>query len=115
VPLTVTQVAALVEVELTRIQNAQTAKHIRGLLVPPRCEYRDWDYGAPDAKHPCWIVAEHTPSNTGFAYCEEGFGPSFPWGLIGLSGERLSMGMDCAWHETLEEAVLDSAAGIKAG
>jgi len=108
--LTTSQVLALVETELARIPSSQTAALIRSLLVPPRCEDRPWDYGAPGATYPCWIVAEHTPSGTAFAYCEQGFGPSCPWGLLSVSGEHLSMGMDCGWYESLAEVVRESFA-----
>ena len=33
-----------------------------------------------------------------------------PWGLIFLSGEHLSIGMDCAWYSTLEDAFRESMA-----
>jgi len=107
--LTASQVSALVETEFARIHSPQTSALIRSLLVPPRCELRAWDYGAPGTEYPCWIVAEHAPSGTAFAYCEEGFGPSHPWGLL-CSGEHLSMGMDCGWHHSLEDAVRESFA-----
>jgi hypothetical protein len=106
--LIATQVSALVETELARISDPMTSALIRTLLVAPRCEPRPWDYGAPDTKYPCWIVAEHAPSGTAFAYCEEGFGPSFPWGMLSISGEHLNMGMDCGWYESLEEVVRES-------
>jgi len=58
----------------------------------------------------CWTVLEHQPSGTGIAYCEEGFGPDFPWGLVFLSGPHMSMGMDSAWFASLEDAVRKSPA-----
>lgn len=108
--LTAAQVSTLVETELARISDPKTAALIRALLVAPRCELRPWNYGAPGAEYPCWIVAEHSPSGTAFAYCEEGFGPSSPWGMLAISGEHLSMGMDCGWYESLENVVRESFA-----
>src|SRR5215472_3843808 len=96
--LSASDVLALVEAQLSRVTDPKAVALIRSLLVPPRCEYRPWDYGAPGEKYPCWIVAEHTPSGTGIAYCERGFGPRCPWGLLWISGEHLSMGMDCSWY-----------------
>ena len=82
---------------------------IRPLLVSPRCEDRPWDYGPPKQKYACWIILEHPPSNTGIAYCAEGFGPQSPWGLLFLR-EHLSMGMDSSWYTTLEDAFRESQA-----
>jgi|GEM_PF-1842872 len=108
--MTASDILALVETELTRISNPRTVSLIRGLLVPPHCEQRPWDYGELNETHPCWIVAEHPSSNTAFAYCEHGFGPRCPWGLLGRSGEWLNMGMDSSWFTSLEDCVRDSFA-----
>ena len=99
----------LVQAELGRIADGEIVKAIVPLLVGPRLEDRPWDYG-PDETYPCWIVLEHPPSNTCIAYCEEGFGPRCPWGLLFLSGRHLSMGMDSGWFRTLEDAFRDSRA-----
>jgi hypothetical protein len=108
--LTSEEISALVEAQLARVSQPKSAALIRSLLVSPRCELRPWDYGDPDEKYPCWILAEHVPSATGFAYCEQGFGPRSPWGLLWISGEHLNMGMDSSWFESLEDAVRDSFA-----
>ena len=99
----------LVEAEVARASSANVSALIRSLLVTPRCEERPWGYG-PERSYPCWIVAEHPSSNTCFAYCEKGFGPKSPWGLLFISGNYQSIGMDCGWFQSLEEAVLDSCA-----
>jgi hypothetical protein len=108
--LTGSKVSELVEAELAQISTPSTIALIRRLLVPPRCEQRPWDYGEPNETFPCWIVADHAPSNTGFAYCEHGFGPRCPWGLLWLSGDHLNMGMDSSWYTSLEDVVRDSCA-----
>jgi len=108
--MTASEVLALVEKELEQIQKCETVSLIRGLLVPPRCEQRPLDYGEPDEQYPCWIVADHAPSNTAFAYCEHGFGPRCPWGLLWRSGDYLNMGMDSSWFTSLEDCVRDSRA-----
>jgi hypothetical protein len=107
---TASDVSALVERELIGITNPDTVALIRRLLVPPRCEQRPWDYGEPNETFPCWIVAEHPSSNTAFAYCQFGFGPRSPWGLLWLSGEHLNMGMDSSWFASLEDVIKDSYA-----
>jgi hypothetical protein len=69
---------------------------------------RPWDYGRPGEAFPCWLVPEHQASNTGIAYCEQGFGPRCPWGLLFLEGtEHMSMGMDSAWFEYFLEACFE--------
>ena len=54
----------LVTQEIERISQQDLVDTIRRLLVPVRSEARGWDYGEPDQTYPCWIVAEHRPSNT---------------------------------------------------
>jgi hypothetical protein len=106
--MTSQQVTALVERELGQISSPNTVALIRRLLVTPQCEQRPWDYGEPNQTYPCWIIAEHPESNTCFGYCEYGFGPRCPWGLLWLTGEHLNMGMDSGWYTSLEDLVRDS-------
>ena len=82
---------------------------IKRLRVPTRCEQRPWDYGNPGDAYACWIVLEHPESNTCIAYCEQGFGPGSPWGLLFIS-KRLNIGMDSGWFVSLEDAVRQSRA-----
>jgi hypothetical protein len=103
------QVAQLVEQQMRSIAQPDLVALARS-LIQPRLEARQRDYGAPNQEFPCWLVLEHPPSNTGIAYCAEGFGPSNPWGLLFLSGEHLSMGMDSAWFTSLEDALRNCAA-----
>jgi hypothetical protein len=99
-----------VERELSAIHDRPLLDLVRKLLVVPYAVERDWDYGAPGQKYVCWTVLEHPPSGTGIAYCEQGFGPEFPWGLVFLSEPDTSMGMDCSWFASLEDAVRESQA-----
>jgi len=95
-----------VEDQLSKITDPKVVETLRKFLVTPRLELRDWDYGETGEQFPCWIVFEHAKSNACIVYCEHGFGPATPWGLLFLRGKNLSMGMDCNWAETLEEAFL---------
>lgn len=97
-------VRARVDEQIAKISNAKLAETLKKFLVAPRCEMRDWDYGEPGEQFPCWIVFEHEKSNACIAYCEQGFGPATPWGVLLLRGNNRSMGLDCNWSETLEEA-----------
>ena len=97
------------ETELDLIRDTRVLNHIRGQQIEPEAATAAWDYGTPGQAYPCWIVA-HTSSNTGIAYCEYGFGPTRPWGLIFLrevSG-TVGIGMDCGWFPTFFEAWCDS-------
>jgi hypothetical protein len=99
----------LVQNELNRMVPDLLAA-VRPLLVVPRMEMREWDYGVEGQTYPCWFVLEHQPSKSGIAYCAEGFGPTYPWGLLFLQGEWLSMGMDAGWYGSLEGAFRESMA-----
>jgi hypothetical protein len=103
-------IARLVDEEVVRISDVALVAAICQLLVPPYAVDRDWDYGRLGEKYTCWTVLEHRPSNTGIAYCNSGFGPSHPWGLVFLSGEHMNMGMDSAWYANLEDAMRESQA-----
>lgn len=107
---TAAEVAVLVEQQVSLIQDPEVAKQIRALLVPPYGVDRPWDYGEPGQAHVCWTVLEHRPSNTGIAYCANGFADS--WGLVFLEGPHMSMGMDSAWFAFLEDAFRESAAWV---
>lgn len=100
----------LMERELASIRDHTLLALIRSLRVEPYSIEREWDYGDPGQRYPCWTVLEHRPSNTGVAYCERGFGPTHPWGLVFLSGPYMNIGMDAAWYATLEGAVRESMA-----
>jgi hypothetical protein len=99
-----------VEAGIARITQPELIACIRQHRVPVRCEPREWDYGAAGLTYPCWIFAEHPASNIAFAYCEQGFGPSNPWGLLFIRGEHLSIGMDCGWFARLEDLFRESSA-----
>jgi len=97
--------------ELDALADSRVSTHVRSLLVEPTIVVRGWDYGRVDEAYPCWSVLEHAPSNTGIAYCEQGFGPTHPWGLVFLSGvERMSIGTDAGWYGTFLEAFFESRA-----
>jgi hypothetical protein len=108
--LTANEVSSLVGEELTRMTDTALLARIRELLVVPYPFNRSWDYGRGGEEFTCWTVLEHPPSNSGIAYCPQGFGPSDPWGLIFLSGEHMGIGMDSAWFSTLESAMRESKA-----
>jgi hypothetical protein len=101
---TASTIEALVEDEILRIEQPELVALARKLRVPARLEEVSWDYGKEGQTYPCWIVLVHAPSNTTVAYCSQGFGPSYPWGLLFMSEPR-SMGMDSQWFVSLEDAL----------
>jgi len=107
------QISNLVRAELARIEDTETKTRILSLLVTPYPSGRGWDYGKPGETFVCWMVLEHRESNVGIAYCDQGFGPKCPWGLLSLEGPHMSMGMDCGWYPTLEGAFLESSASLE--
>jgi len=104
------EIAALVEHELAGIRDARLAQRIREFHITPYPMQRAWDYGKRDERFTCWTALEYRPSNRGIAYCSQGFGPSYPWGLVFLSGPHMNIGMDSAWFSSLEDAMRASAA-----
>jgi len=105
----VREISELVEHEILRITDTRLANRIRELLVTPYPVEREWDYGAPGTRFTCWTVLEHPESKTGIAYCSEGFGPNYPWGLVAVSASDpwMGIGMDTGWFVSLEEAMRD--------
>ena len=103
-----TEITELIERELRRVSDTRAIEHVRSLLVPPKPILLDWDYGEVGDQYLCWIVLEEAHGNTGIAYCQEGFGPAFPWGLV-TPKEGTSMGMDAGWFFYFMEAYAESA------
>jgi hypothetical protein len=100
----------LIAGELAGVSDARIVKHVRELLIEPEPVLRDWDY-EKGQQYLCWTVLKHD-SGTGIAFCENGFGPKCPWGLVWLEGKGgyRSMGMDSAWFTTFVQAYFDSFA-----
>jgi hypothetical protein len=105
----VKEISDLVEREIESVTDRRVVDQIRALLVTPNPVERLWDWGAPSQRF-TWTVLEHPESNTGIAFCSEGFGPRCPWGLVSLSGPHMSIGMDSSWFVSLEGAFRDSFA-----
>ena len=97
----------LVNDEISRITQRDLVETVKLHKVSPRTENRDWDYGKVGEKYPCWIALEDSGTDTAVVYCEKGFGPSYPWGLVAITAFS-NMGMDSGWFASLEEAVRDS-------
>jgi hypothetical protein len=91
--------------EISKIAQPDLITTIESRRITPRSEIRDWDYSPKDAQYECWVCVEDISSKSCVAYCQEGFGPTYPWGLLELHGDNASLGMDAQWYRTLEDAV----------
>ena len=113
--ITAKQVSQLIDTELEFVSDVRVIDHVRSLLVAPQIVQRFWNYGEPDTKYPCWSVLQHESSNTEIAYSEFGFGPTYPWGLVFMSGseDEMAMGMDSAWFPCFMEAYFESKAACE--
>jgi hypothetical protein len=111
VTITAKFLIARIEEELATLNDRRVIAQIRGLMVAPALQMRAWDYGAAGDAHLCWLVLAQKSQNTGIAYCESGFGPRTPWGLLSLEGtEHMSMGMDSGWFDGFLDAYFESPA-----
>jgi hypothetical protein len=106
----VKDVSSRVEQKLEQISDSKLVSRIRELLVTPYPVERAWDYGSRGEHFVCWTVLQHQPSNTGIAFCLQGFGPADPWGLVSLSGSHMNIGMDSSWFASVEDAMRGSRA-----
>jgi hypothetical protein len=115
-PIDAAALKAQIAHELERLSDALVKCHIRSLLVEPKPVLLDWDYGKPGEQFLCWVVLDDSASRTGIAYCESGFGPRDPWGLVWLGsedGKHGSIGMDSAWFRIFLDAYFESFAATR--
>jgi hypothetical protein len=101
--------------ELATVRDVARRDALRAmLLAEPRQEERDWSYGAPGERFPYWVVAEAPERGIILVYCEQGFGPEFPWGFLFIDAPGdvtrygRTLGMDAQWSWYLEEAFVRS-------
>jgi hypothetical protein len=111
-PIDAQSLKALVESELAGISDGGVLARVRTMLVEPEVILRSWDYGNAGERYPCWTVLR-VPPPRGFdiAYCQHGFGPAFPWGMV--SADELTLGNDGGWFETLLD-ILSSSGLLRA-
>ena len=105
-PCSAKDVAARAARELEGIEDADVREGLRSRLMVPRQHLREWDYGAPGQRYPCWTVAADPESDSAIVYSEHGFGPVMPWGIVSLSAPWF--GMDIGWFRRLEDAFTGS-------
>jgi hypothetical protein len=101
---TAQEIHDLVAAELARMEPARR-ETLRRHLVDPQLRTLTWDYGPPDS-FDCWIVGHTEDGSRDLAYCENGFGPAFPWGCVDT--DKASMGIDAQWSAGVEDAAIQA-------
>src|SRR5687767_14378766 len=91
------RIRSVVARDLDLIEDPARRDALRALLVQPREELRTWNYGPPNTRYSCWIVAEDPERQVVLAYCEQGFGPEMPWGFLLYPSGDNSLGTDAQW------------------
>lgn len=94
----------LVDAELAKVSDPARRDALAAVLVPPQPLSLEWGYGKPGERYVCWLVGLSPDGKERLVYCETGFGPSYPWGFVGIREDW--MGMDCQWHVSLEDAAI---------
>jgi N-acetylglutamate synthase-like GNAT family acetyltransferase len=98
------RIRELVQRELSLIADPARREALRAILIDPVLRERSWSYGRPGDRFQYWTIAEAPEREIELAYCEQGFGPEFPWGFLDFHDP--SLGMDAQWSWYLEEAFL---------
>ena len=102
------EITALVQLELKKINDPLVQSTILSLLISPSLHQRTWEWDRNENKFPCWTTIQDNRTDTSIVYCEHGFGPKTPWGLVFISKDFF--GGDFSWFRTMEQAFCDSFA-----
>jgi hypothetical protein len=103
------EVAAAIDADLAKLEDPRVRAGIHACrLATPTPIKLGWDYGEPGETYDGWLVFDDPHQGTGIAYCERGFGPRSPWGLIATGEPIPRMGMDSGWFGRFTEAYFDS-------
>ena len=103
---TTLHIKAIVQDQMMQIKDPLVKSALEKILIEPSRHIREWDYGTNGEEFECWTIAVDHSTDTSFIYCEYGFGPEFPWGLV--SSSVLYFGMDSGWFSKLEDCFLES-------
>ncbi|HEX3664087.1 MAG TPA: hypothetical protein VHU23_02515 [Rhizomicrobium sp.] len=97
----------LIGTELALVRDARVVDQVRSALIEPYAIMRGWDYGVAGQQYLCWMVLNDSATGAEIAFCDEGFGPRCPWGLVS-SGKDRTMGPDSGWYTTFMAAYFES-------
>jgi hypothetical protein len=104
-----TEVATKLDEDLANLRDPRVIASIRAFrLALPTPIRLAWDYGKPGDMFDGWLVFHDQRQRTGILYCDHGFGPKNPWGLIATGESCPSMGMDSGWFDRFLDAYFDS-------
>jgi hypothetical protein len=98
------EIQRLVDAELSIVVELSRREALRATVIHPKAVRLKWNYGKPGQQFQCWVAARSENSQQYIVYCDQGFGPAYPWGIVGASED--SMGMDGQWHIGLEHAAI---------
>lgn len=101
------ELVARLQGEVAAIADASARAIVEASLVEPTLINCSWDYGFPGETFPCWKVARDSKRAVGIVFCESGFGPRCPWGLVWFHDAVPAMGQDSGWFSTFHEAAAD--------
>ena len=102
------KLAQQLETEIAAISDTVLRSRVQSILVEPAPMRCAWDYGEQGVTYPGWKVAvDPEAQQIGIVYCDYGFGPGRPWGLVFLRDDIPSIGMDSGWFSTFREAAAD--------
>jgi hypothetical protein len=107
VAMNLDEIRRLVDSELAEATDAGERDRLAALLATPEQIKLDWEYGKAGEQLSCWRVGrspEENPCRLWLVYCQQGFGPSFPWGFV--ETDSASMGIDAQWHSSLVAAAI---------
>ena len=111
--MTSDEIVALIQNDMRTVNDVRVSRYITSLLItPPLRQLLSWDYGLPKDAFDGFLALDHPKSGTGIAYCEQGFGPAAPWGLISTRRDELppSMGTSDGWFPRFLDAFFESKA-----
>jgi hypothetical protein len=94
----------LVEIDLSKVSDPTRRSVLAAILIPPQPLYLNWEYGESGERFKCWLVGLSPDGTYRLVYCDNGFGPEYPWGYVDATEN--SIGMDCQWHIGLEHAAI---------
>lgn len=103
---TTQHIKAIVQDQMMKIKDPFVKSALEEILIEPCIHIREWDYGTNGEEFECWTIAVDHFADTSLIYCEYGFGPECPWGLVFSSMSHF--GMDSSWFTSLEDCFLES-------
>jgi hypothetical protein len=98
-------IAKLITSELERVSDLSRRERLKALLIEPRLLSLHWDYNPVGTRFDCWLIGQSPNGDTRLVYCNQGFGPSFPWGFV--YSDTDSMGNDGQWEAGLEDVAIN--------